>query len=161
PLTPSPTLTTSPAHSPPPALAGAPALPPSSSPRFSDAARTRTRISPGLGSGVGVSRSSTFVSPGPVVSQNAFIYPFLRQWSLKSPRCPDHSSAEPRELARRHLHQYGQSCHGVRTRSGMRKKLTRTGNSLALVLDKRLLDRVGIDAETPLDVSTNGQVIVV
>ena len=43
----------------------------------------------------------------------------------------------------------------------MRKKLTRTGNSLALVLDKRLLDRVGIDADTPLDVSTNGQVIVV
>ena len=41
----------------------------------------------------------------------------------------------------------------------MRKKLTRTGNSLALVLDKRLLDRVGIDADTPLDVSTNGQVI--
>ena len=43
----------------------------------------------------------------------------------------------------------------------MRKKLTRTGNSLALVLDKRLLDRLGIDADTPLDVSTNGQVIVV
>ena len=43
----------------------------------------------------------------------------------------------------------------------MRKKLTRTGNSLALVLDKRLLDRVGTDAHTPLDVSTNGQVIVV
>jgi antitoxin MazE len=43
----------------------------------------------------------------------------------------------------------------------MRKKLTRTGNSLALVLDKRLLDRMGIDADTPLDVSTNGQVIVV
>jgi antitoxin MazE len=43
----------------------------------------------------------------------------------------------------------------------MRKKLTRTGNSLALVLDKQLLDRVGIDADTPIDVSTNGQVIVV
>ena len=43
----------------------------------------------------------------------------------------------------------------------MRKKLTRTGNRLALVLDKRLLDRVGIDADTALDVSTNGQVIVV
>ena len=43
----------------------------------------------------------------------------------------------------------------------MRKKLTRTGNSLALVLDKQLLDRVGIDADTPLEVSTNGQVIVV
>ena len=43
----------------------------------------------------------------------------------------------------------------------MRQKLTRTGNRLALVLDKRLLDRVGIDADTFLDVSTNGQVIVV
>ena len=43
----------------------------------------------------------------------------------------------------------------------MRKKLTRTGNRLALVLDKRLLDRVGIDADTALDVSTNGQIIVV
>jgi antitoxin component of MazEF toxin-antitoxin module len=43
----------------------------------------------------------------------------------------------------------------------MRKKLTRTGNRLVLVLDERLLDRVGIDADTALDVSTNGQVIVV
>ena len=43
----------------------------------------------------------------------------------------------------------------------MRKKLTRTGNSLALVLDKPLLDRVGIDASTLLEVSTDGQVIVI
>ena len=43
----------------------------------------------------------------------------------------------------------------------MLKKLTRTGNSLALVLDKRLLDQVGIDADTPLEVSTDGQVIVI
>ena len=43
----------------------------------------------------------------------------------------------------------------------MLKKLTRTGNSLALVLDKPLLDRVGIDADTPLEVSTDGQVIVI
>ncbi len=43
----------------------------------------------------------------------------------------------------------------------MRKKLTRTGNSLALVLDKPLLDQVGIDADTPLDVSTDGRVIVI
>ena len=42
----------------------------------------------------------------------------------------------------------------------MLKKLTRTGNSLALVLDKRLLDQVGIDADTPLEVSTDGQIIV-
>ena len=43
----------------------------------------------------------------------------------------------------------------------MRKKLTRTGNSLALILDKPLLDRAGIDADTMLEVSTDGDVIVV
>jgi len=43
----------------------------------------------------------------------------------------------------------------------MVKKLTRTGNSLALVLDKPILDRVGIDANTPLEVSTDGEVIVI
>jgi antitoxin MazE len=43
----------------------------------------------------------------------------------------------------------------------MRKKLARTGNSLALVLDKPLLDQLNIDAKTPLEVSTDGQVIVV
>lgn len=43
----------------------------------------------------------------------------------------------------------------------MRKKLTRTGNSLALVLDKGLLEATRIDAATPLEVSTDGEVIVV
>lgn len=43
----------------------------------------------------------------------------------------------------------------------MKKKLTRTGNSLALVLDRALLERTGIDAETPLEVSTDGEVIVI
>jgi antitoxin component of MazEF toxin-antitoxin module len=43
----------------------------------------------------------------------------------------------------------------------VRKKLTRTGNSLALVLDKPLLDRVGIGATTPIEVSTDGHVIIV
>lgn len=43
----------------------------------------------------------------------------------------------------------------------MRKKLTRTGNSLAIVLDKPLLDQVGIDETTPLEVSTDGQIIVI
>ena len=43
----------------------------------------------------------------------------------------------------------------------MVKRLTRTGNSLALVLDKVLLDQAGIDADTALEVSTNGQVIVI
>lgn len=43
----------------------------------------------------------------------------------------------------------------------MVKKLTKTGNSLALVLEKTLLDRAGIDASTPLEVSTDGEVIVI
>ncbi len=43
----------------------------------------------------------------------------------------------------------------------MMKKLTKTGNSLALVLDKPLLDRLNIDAKTPLEVSTDGDVIVI
>jgi antitoxin component of MazEF toxin-antitoxin module len=43
----------------------------------------------------------------------------------------------------------------------MRKKLTRTGNSLALVLDKELLEQLGIDADTPLELSSDGDVIVV
>ena len=43
----------------------------------------------------------------------------------------------------------------------MVKKLTKTGNSLALVLDKPILDRVKIDADTPLEVSTDGDVILI
>ena len=43
----------------------------------------------------------------------------------------------------------------------MVKKLTKTGNSLALVLDKSLLAQAKIDANTPLEVSTDGDVIVI
>ena len=43
----------------------------------------------------------------------------------------------------------------------MQKKLVRTGNSLALVLDRTLLEQTGIDEETLLEISTDGQVIVV
>jgi antitoxin MazE len=43
----------------------------------------------------------------------------------------------------------------------MRKKLTRTGNSLALVLDRGLLEATGIRATTSLEVSTDGEVIVI
>jgi len=43
----------------------------------------------------------------------------------------------------------------------MVKKLTRTGNSLALVLDKPLLEQLGIDESTELEISTNGDVLVV
>jgi antitoxin component of MazEF toxin-antitoxin module len=41
------------------------------------------------------------------------------------------------------------------------KRLTKTGNSLALVLDKPLLEQLGIDEDTPLELSTNGDVLVV
>jgi antitoxin component of MazEF toxin-antitoxin module len=43
----------------------------------------------------------------------------------------------------------------------MRKKLSRAGNSLALVIDKPLLEALGIDAETELELSTDGDVLVV
>jgi antitoxin component of MazEF toxin-antitoxin module len=43
----------------------------------------------------------------------------------------------------------------------MVKTLTRNGNSLALTLDKPLLEATGIDADTQLEVSTDGNVIVI
>ena len=43
----------------------------------------------------------------------------------------------------------------------MRKRLTRTGNSLALVLDREPPEVTGIGAATPLEVSTDGEVIVI
>ncbi len=43
----------------------------------------------------------------------------------------------------------------------MVKTLIKTGNSLALVLDRPLLEATGIDASTPLEISTDGDVIVI
>ena len=43
----------------------------------------------------------------------------------------------------------------------MVKTLTKTGNSLALVLDRPLLEATGIDISTPLEISTNGDVIII
>jgi antitoxin MazE len=43
----------------------------------------------------------------------------------------------------------------------MRKRLTKTGNSLALVLDRPVLEATGIGASSTVEVSTNGDVIVV
>ena len=43
----------------------------------------------------------------------------------------------------------------------MVKKLTRHGNSLALVIDRPILDLLRIDPETPLDVSTDGRRLIV
>ena len=43
----------------------------------------------------------------------------------------------------------------------MIKKLTRTGNSVALVLDKPLLEQMGVDENSEVEVSTNGDVVVI
>ena len=43
----------------------------------------------------------------------------------------------------------------------MVKKLTKHGNSLALILDKPILDLMRIDADTPLELITDGDKLVV
>jgi antitoxin component of MazEF toxin-antitoxin module len=43
----------------------------------------------------------------------------------------------------------------------MVKKLTKHGNSLALVIDRPILDLLKIEAETPLDISTDGRQLIV
>ncbi len=43
----------------------------------------------------------------------------------------------------------------------MIKKLTKHGNSLALVIDRSVLDLLKIDADTPLDISTDGEILIV
>ena len=43
----------------------------------------------------------------------------------------------------------------------MVKKLTRHGNSLALVIDRPILDLLKIEAETPLEISTDGRQLIV
>ena len=43
----------------------------------------------------------------------------------------------------------------------MVKRLTKHGNSLALVIDRPILDLLKIDIETPLDLSTDGRRLIV
>ncbi len=43
----------------------------------------------------------------------------------------------------------------------MIKKLSRHGNSLALVIDRSILELLGIDEATSLEVSTDGESLVV
>ena len=43
----------------------------------------------------------------------------------------------------------------------MVKKLTKHGNSLALVIDRPILDLLKIDPETPLEVSTDGKQLII
>jgi antitoxin MazE len=43
----------------------------------------------------------------------------------------------------------------------MLKKLTRHGNSLALVIDKAVLELLNIDDQTPLEISTDGTLLLI
>ena len=43
----------------------------------------------------------------------------------------------------------------------MIKKLTKHGNSMALVIEKGVMDLLNIDNDTPLDISTDGHVLVI
>jgi antitoxin component of MazEF toxin-antitoxin module len=43
----------------------------------------------------------------------------------------------------------------------MLKKLTKHGNSVALVIDRPILDLLKIDTDTPLDISTDGKRLIV
>lgn len=46
-------------------------------------------------------------------------------------------------------------------RRKMIKKLTKHGNSLALVIDRGVLDLLDIDVETPLSIKTDGKCLIV
>ena len=56
---------------------------------------------------------------------------------------------------------YGRVAYLVRTMPTIRKKLTRTGNSIALVLDREILAASGIDVDKDVEVSVHGDSIVV
>jgi antitoxin component of MazEF toxin-antitoxin module len=43
----------------------------------------------------------------------------------------------------------------------MVKRLTKHGNSLALVIDRGVLDLLDIDADTPLSIRTDGKCLIV
>jgi len=43
----------------------------------------------------------------------------------------------------------------------MIKRLTRHGNSMALVIDRSVLDLLKIDNDTPLEITTDGSVLIV
>ena len=42
----------------------------------------------------------------------------------------------------------------------MQKKLVKHGNSMALIIEKPVLDLLGVDAETFFDITTDGQALV-
>ena len=51
--------------------------------------------------------------------------------------------------------------YSVYGRLEMIKRLTKHGNSLALVIDKGILGLLRIDAKTPLSITTDGESLVI
>ncbi len=51
--------------------------------------------------------------------------------------------------------------HDETTEGGVIKKLTKHGNSLALVIDKGILELLNIDADTPISMTTDGKHLVI
>jgi len=51
--------------------------------------------------------------------------------------------------------------HWIYEVSTMIKKLTRHGNSMALVIDRSIMDLLRIDDDTPLEISTDGDALIV
>ena len=49
----------------------------------------------------------------------------------------------------------------LQRRTLMIKRLTKHGNSLALVIDKGVLELLNIDAETPLHIRTDGKCLII
>ena len=43
----------------------------------------------------------------------------------------------------------------------MIKKLTKHGNSLALIIDRPILELLKVDATTQMDISTDGEVLII
>jgi antitoxin MazE len=43
----------------------------------------------------------------------------------------------------------------------MVKKMIQHGNSSALIIDKALMELLGIDADTPLEISTDGKSLII
>ena len=43
----------------------------------------------------------------------------------------------------------------------MRKKLTAIGNSLGIIIERPILELLGIDKDTPLEVKTDGEALVI
>jgi antitoxin component of MazEF toxin-antitoxin module len=49
----------------------------------------------------------------------------------------------------------------ITKQTGMVKRLTKHGNSLALIIDRGVLELLEIDAKTPLSITTDGKCLVV